>query len=80
MPAVTYSFSPSGRYGGQRIAHMVSLVHADERWFCVLDNNYIGADAYEWLSPQEFARTYAHGGQGWSVILLDPGPPPLPRN
>jgi hypothetical protein len=35
MPSVTYSFSPTGRYGGQRIAH---------------------------------------------IILLDPGPPPLPAS
>lgn len=77
MPSVTYSFSPTGRYGGQRIAHMVSLVHADSKWFVVLDNNYPGADKYEWLSPAEFARVYA---PGWAVILLKHGPPPVPRN
>lgn len=79
MPAVTYYTSPTGRYGGGRISHMVSLVHADDAFFCVLDNNYIGVKQYEWMTPQEFART--HGGKsGWSVILLDPGPPPVPRN
>lgn len=80
MPGVTYSFSPSGRYGGQRIAHMVSLAHASDKWFVVLDNNYVGEDAYEWLSPQEFSRTYTGGRQGWAVILLSPGAPPPPRN
>lgn len=44
MPGVTYAFSPTGRYGGARIAHMVNLVHADDQWFAVLDNNYPGAD------------------------------------
>lgn len=77
MPGVTYSFSPTGRYGGGRIAHMVNLVHADDQWFCVMDNNFIGVTAYEWMTPDEFRRVYA---PGWAVILLDPGPPPPPRN
>lgn len=79
MPAVTYSFSPTGRYGGSRIAHMVSLPHASDQWFCVLDNNYPGADKYEWMTPAEFQRTYTGGGSGWAVILLAPPPPPAPR-
>lgn len=77
-PGITYSFSPTGRYGGQRIAHMVSLVHADDKWFGILDNNYPGT--IEWMSPQEFLRSYSGGSTGWSVILLDSGPPPPPRN
>lgn len=82
MPAITYSYSPSGtgRYGGQRISHMVSLVHADDAYFCVLDNNYIGVKNYEWLSPSVLKGTYAPGGRGWCVILLGHGPPPPPRN
>lgn len=80
MPGVTYSFSPTGRYGGRRIAHMVSLVHADHKWFCVLDNNYPGANAYEWMTPEEFSRTYTGMGGGWSVLLLTGGPPPVPHN
>lgn len=80
MPSVTYCFSPTGRYGGGKIAHMVSLVHADENWFCILDNNYPGVDKYEWLTPAEFRRTYTCGSGGWAVILLSPGPPPPQRN
>jgi hypothetical protein len=81
MPAVTYGFSPSGRYGGQRISHMVNLVHADDRHFVVLDNNFPGETAYEWLTPQEFLQAYrATGGNGWAVILLAEGPPPLPHH
>ena len=78
MPGVTYSRSPTGRYGGQVIAHMVNVVHADDRWFVVLDNNYPGEDAYEWMSPRDFLRTYVHPQEtaGWSVILLAPPPPP----
>jgi len=79
MPAVTYGVSPSGRYGGQRILHMVNAPHGSQAWFAVLDNNYIEPreGAYEWLSPQEFSRAY---GSGWSVILLAPPPPPVPTN
>lgn len=78
MPGVTYSFSPSGRYGGQRIAHMVSLVHADDKLFGILDNNFPGT--IEWMTPAEFLKTYTGGRNGWSVILLDSGPPPVPFN
>lgn len=77
MPSVTYSFSPTGRYGGQKIAHMVSLVHADDKHFVILDNNYPGPQRLEWLTPDEFKRVYA---PGWAVILLKHGPPPVPRN
>jgi hypothetical protein len=76
-PGVTYGFSPSGRYGGQRIAHMVTLLHADNKWFCVLDNNF--PKTYEWMTPQEFQRAYTADG-GWCVIFLDSGPPPVPEN
>jgi hypothetical protein len=79
MPGITYSYSPSGRYGGQRIAHMVNLVHGDGKNWCVLDNNFPGADKYEWMNTQEFVRAYT-AGEGWSVILLSPPPPPSPRN
>ncbi|MEI7685257.1 MAG: hypothetical protein WCL32_09535 [Planctomycetota bacterium] len=78
MPAVTYAFSPSGRYGGARIAHMVNLLHADERWCAVLDNNFPGT--IEWMTPAEFQRVWTGGGQGWAVILLADGPPPPPVN
>mgnify|MGYP002784804465 CR=1 FL=1 len=80
MPSVTYFVSPSGRYRGQRIAHMVSLVHLDDRYACVLDNNYPGVDQYEWMSIDEFLRSFTGSRAGWAVILLDPGPPPLPWN
>ncbi len=78
---VTYSFSPTGRYGGQRIAHMVNLVHLDDAYAAILDNNYIGEDKYEWMTPTEFLRTFTGGGRsGWAIVFLDPGPPMLPWN
>lgn len=79
MPGVTYCVSPAGRYGGRRISHMVSLMHADDRGnWSIMDNNY--PKSFEWMTEQEFRRTYTGGGGGWAVILLDPGPPPVPRN
>lgn len=79
MLAITYSRSPTGRYGGSSIAHMVSVVHFDDKWVCVLDNNYIGANNLEWMSPEDFMRVCNPHGY-WAVILLEPGPPPIPRN
>ena len=79
MPCITYGVSPTGRYGGKQIAHMVNLVHADGDEFAVLDNNYPGT--YEWMNSREFVRSYKQGrGKGWAVIFYAPGPPPPPQN
>lgn len=75
---VTYSFSPSGRYGGQKIAHMVNVLHCDDQRVCLLDNNFPGT--YEWMTPQEFLRSYAYRGPGWAIVFLAEGPPPAPFN
>jgi hypothetical protein len=82
MPGVTYSYSPTGRYGGRKIAHMVNIVHLDDRYAAILDNNYItpAENAYEWISVDDFLRTFTGGRSGWTIILLDTGPPPLPWN
>ena len=81
MPGVTYSRSPTGRYGGQTIDHMVTLVHADDRHFAVLDNNHPGADQYEWMSPAEAKKALpTRQGNIWAIIPLEPGPPPVPIN
>lgn len=79
MPGVTYNYSPTGNYRGM-IDHMVSLVHASDRWFAVLDNNYPGQ--IEWMDPDTFKSVYTRRGtrNGWAVIFLDPGPPPPPKN
>lgn len=78
-PSVTFGFSPSGRYQGQKISHMVNLLHLDEKYACVLDNNFPGT--YEWMSVDEFYASYTSAaGYGWAVILLDAGPPPIPWN
>jgi hypothetical protein len=78
MPCITYSFSPSGRYGGRRIAHMVNCVHDVNGYFGILDNNY--PDALEWLNETELKKSYGGAGGGWTIIFLEPGPPPPPHN
>lgn len=77
--SITFGYSPAGRYGGAHIAHMVSLLHLDDRWACVLDNNFPGT--YEWMTPDELLRAACSGqGQYWAHLFLDPGPPPVPSN
>jgi hypothetical protein len=71
LVCVTYSKSPTGRYRGQRIAHMVNCAHADEKWIAILDNNYI--KSYEWMSPQEAKGT---GVYEWIIVFLQPSAPP----
>lgn len=88
MVSCTYGLSPTGRYNNEPIAHMVNLVHFDDETAVVLDNNYIGASSYEWMSVAEFRRAYftvpglrgqaVNNGKGWSVVLLAPSPPPTP--
>lgn len=78
MPGVTYGYSPTGRYFGRRISHMVSLAHASDDWFAVLDNNYPGENNFEWLKPSEFKGAHIAGGGGWKIILLTVPPPPKP--
>lgn len=78
MPCVTYD-GRDPHYRG-RIAHMVNLVHLDDRWACVLDNNHIEADQLVWMTPAEFRDRWLGGRHGWTVILLHPAPPPVPRN
>lgn len=80
MPAVTYSKSPTGRYNGQRIAHMVSMAHGDDEWVAILDNNYVGSQNLEWESWDEFTKIANPGGSIWCVILLSPSPSPPPKN
>lgn len=77
MPCVTYGIGE--RYGNQKIAHMVNLVHLDEKWGAILDNNFPGT--IEWMSREEFIRRWKYpSGQGWALVFLEPPPPPIPHN
>lgn len=77
MVCLTYGYSE--RYRMQTIYHMVCLVHLDDQWAVVLDNNHPGT--YEWMKPAELYRRWAHpSGQGWCLFLLEPPPPPIPHS
>ena len=80
MVMITYSRSPTGRYGGSRISHMVNLSHCDDKWAAVLDNNYPGDDRYEWMDPEKELIGVANPSGFWAVVLLLPPPPPVPIN
>lgn len=79
MLCVTYSKSPTGRYNGGKIAHMVNAAHYSKAWVGILDNNYIGEDEIEWMTPAEFRRIANLGGEVWAIVLLTPPPPPAPK-
>lgn len=74
---VTYGYGP--RYNGQTIAHMVILVHLDDKWAAIVDNNFPGT--FEWMSRAEFLRRWVHpSGKGWAYTFLESPPPPIPRS
>jgi hypothetical protein len=78
MPGVTYS-GQDPHYRGW-IAHMVNLVHFDDKWACILDNNFIGENELVWMRPNEFLERWRGQGSGWAVILLrQPPNPPVTR-
>ena len=78
MPSVTYN-GHDPHYRGS-IAHMVNLVHLDDKYGVVLDNNFVGERELVWLSPSDFQQRWRGNGSGWAVILLSPPPSPVPHN
>jgi hypothetical protein len=58
-------------YGYAPIHHMISLIHLDTEWACVVDNNDPGR--YHWMTAQEYGRRFKDGPKGWGVVwLADP--------
>lgn len=82
MPCVTYA-GHDPHYSGRGIAHMVNLVHLDDTWACVMDNNAIFDKTTKqdnqlvWMSVADFASRWKENGGGWAVALLA-APPPMP--
>lgn len=74
LPCCTLYYSP--RYGRGRIYHMVNCAHFDGQNAAILDNNF---QPLEWASREETLRRVKLDGKLWIVVLLKPGPPPLPR-
>ncbi len=75
LPCVTLYHSP--RYGGGTIYHMVNCAHLDAKNGAILDNNF---QPLEWADRETTLRRCKLNGQLWAVVVLFPGPPPLPHN
>lgn len=80
MACITYGTSP--RYNQGSIAHMVCCVKAGSgQYAVVLDNNFPGENAYEWMFSTELKRRINYPRRvGWVFVWLTPPPPPSPRN
>lgn len=67
------------RYGPITIYHMVLLVHFDDKYACIIDNNF--PETYEWMSREEFLRRWVFpSNKGWAITFMSAPPPPIPRN
>ncbi len=63
---------------------MVNGVHFGPKYATVLDNNFIGDNAYEWMTREEFVRRMrlesgGRQGSAWVFVWLTPGAPPPPK-
>lgn len=58
-------------------AHMVALVHLDDKWACLLDNNNISK--YKWVSRESMIAEWK-ASHGWAVTVLYTPSSPLPAN
>lgn len=58
------------RYGNRPIAHMVSLVHADEEYWMIADNNFI--EEFSTVPSPEGRRRWAMGSDEWGVVIVPP--------
>lgn len=55
-------------YNYMPIHHMISLIHLDRDWACVVDNNDPGK--YHWMPAREFGRRFPDAGKGWGFVWL----------
>lgn len=90
MVSITYA-GHDMHYGANTIAHMVNLVHLDDRFAAILDNNYPGEKQLVWMTIPELMDRWLGQryqirtpvgprpvGGGWAVVVLSPAPPPRP--
>lgn len=61
---VAVTMNTGSLYGYRPIAHMVSGVHFDDSYACIVDNNDPGR--YYWMPKSEFLRRWMTGGVGWA--------------
>ena len=81
LVGITYSGELDPHYH-QHIEHMLNCIHLSEKWAAVLDNNFIADKDIVWMRPDalSYMNTSGHRRKGWAVVLLAPGPLPIPRN
>ena len=56
-------------------AHMVALVHLDDKWACLLDNNNVSK--YKWVSRESLIAEWK-ASYGWAVTPIYTPAAPLP--
>lgn len=56
------------QYNWQGIHHFVSVVHLDDQYACVVDNN--DPEKYHWMSADDFKSRFIDGQTGWLFIWL----------
>jgi hypothetical protein len=66
---------PCITWGGN---HMLCCVYLDDKRGAILDNN--DPHRLHWYERSRFMSGFTQGGGGWVFVLLNPGPPPTPRN
>lgn len=67
--ALCVTMNTGSLYGYRPIHHMVNLLHIDERWAIVVDNNDPGV--YYIMPAPEFRRRWIDGGTGWAWVWTD---------
>jgi len=78
MSCITYGIGE--RYNNQQIAHMVCASKFSGQYGVVLDNNFPGEGAYEWMSRNELVRRIKFPrGNGWVFVWLTNPPSPSPK-
>ncbi|MEM2950803.1 MAG: hypothetical protein QXK80_03630 [Candidatus Pacearchaeota archaeon] len=75
MPCITWGTDYS-HYGGAGIDHMVNLVHLDDKWGVILDNNF--PNEYLWVRRPTFDRYATYRGF-WAIIFVNKVAPPKPK-
>ena len=56
-------------------AHMVALVHLDDKWAAILDNNRV--DQFNWVPRETFLSEWRNSGS-WAITPVYTPAPPLP--
>lgn len=78
MIGVTYAGRDGVRYKGP-IAHMLCLVHLQDGYVALYDNNGTPGKLL-WMTEREFSDRWLGGGNGWAFVWLAPPPPPAKRS